>query len=48
MSSYQKRNRKLKKKEKKLKKLRKHHYDFFSSKNKLGNAEKERKKKSFR
>ena len=44
MSSYQTRNRKLKKKAKKLKKLKKHQYGFFSSQNKLGKAEKERKK----
>ena len=33
----------LKKKAKKLKKLKKQHYGFFSSKNELGNAEKEKK-----
>ena len=44
MNSYKTRNRKLKKKKaKKLKKLKKQHYGFFSSKNELGNAEKEKK-----
>ena len=35
-----------KKKSKKIQKIKKHHYDFFSSQNKLGKPEKE-KKKSF-
>ena len=40
-SSSTTRNRKFQKKSKKIKK---HHYGFFSSKNKLGKAEKEKKK----
>ena len=32
-----------KKKSKKIKKIKKHHYRFFSSQNKLGKAEKEKK-----
>ena len=43
MSSYKTRNRKLKKKKKRAKKLKTQHYGFFSSKNELGNAEKEKK-----
>ena len=38
------RNRKFQKNIKKIKEIKKHHYDFFSGQNKLGKAEKERKK----
>ena len=49
MCSYPTRNRKFQKNCKKVKKIRKHHHTFFSSQNRLGKAEKERKKrKSFR
>ena len=41
MSFYPTQNRKFKKNSKKIQKITKHHYGFFSSKNKLGNAEKE-------
>ena len=44
MSSAQTRNRKFQKNSKKIKEIKKHHYDFFSGQNKLGKAEKERKK----
>ena len=40
MNSYPTRNREFKKK---FKKIKKHYYGFFSSQNKLGKAEKERK-----
>ena len=43
MSSYPTRNRKFQKNSKKIQKFRKHHHTFFSSKNKMGKAEKERK-----
>ena len=45
ISSYPTRNRELKKNRKKIKKIKKHHYDFISSQNGSGEAEKERKKK---
>ena len=45
MSTYQTRNRKLKKNRKKIKKIKKHHCDFFPSQNTLGKAKKKRKKK---
>ena len=49
MSSYPTRNRKFQKNSKKIQKLKKHHYGFSSCQNKLGKAEKDRKKKnSFR
>ena len=44
MSSDPTRNRKFEKNSKKIKEIKNHHYDFFSSQNKLGKAEKERKK----
>ena len=44
MSSDPTRNRKFQKNSKKIKEIKKHHYDFFSGRNKLGKAEKERKK----
>ena len=44
MSSDPTRNRKFQKNSKKIKEIKNHHYDFFSSQNKLGKAEKERKK----
>ena len=47
MSSYQTRNKKFQKNSKKIQNFKKHHYGFFSSQNKLGKTEKERKKKSF-
>ena len=48
MSSYPTRNRKFQKNSKKIQKTKKHHYGISSSQNKLGKAEKERrKKKSF-
>ena len=40
MSSDPTRNRKFQKNSKKIKEIKKHHYDFFSSQNKLGKAEK--------
>ena len=42
MSFYPTQNRKFKKNSKKIQKIKKHHYGFFSSQNKLGNAVKER------
>ena len=45
MSFYPTRNREFQKNSKKIQKIKKHHYHFFSSPNKLGNAEKERKLK---
>ena len=45
MSSYPTRNRKLKKNSKIIKKIKNQYFDNFSSQNKLGMAEKERKKK---
>ena len=43
MSSYPTRNRKFQKIAKKNKKTKNHHFGNFSSQNKLGKAEKERK-----
>ena len=43
--SYPTRNKKFQRNSKKVQKVKKHHYHFFSSPNKLGNAEKERKLK---
>ena len=40
MSSDPTRNRKFQKNSKKIKEIKKHHYDLFSSQNKLGKAEK--------
>ena len=50
MSSYPTRNRKFKKNRKKIQRIKNQHFGNFSSQNKLGMAEKERKykKKSFR
>ena len=48
MSSYPTRNRKLKKNRKKIQKIKNQHFGNFSSQNKLGMAEKERKKKKNR
>ena len=48
MSSYPTRNRKLKKNSKKIQKIKNQHFGNFSSQNKLGMAEKERKKKKNR
>ena len=49
ISSYQTRNREFQKNSRKIQKNKKYHYDFFSSQNGLGEAEKERKNKlSFR
>ena len=45
MSSSPTRDREFQKNSIKIQKIKKHHYDFFSSENKLGNAEKEWKKK---
>ena len=45
MGSYLTGNRKFQKNSKKINKFRKHHHSFFSSQNKLGRAEKGRKKK---
>ena len=45
MSSYPTRNRKLKKNSRKIQKIKNQHFGNFSSQNKLGMAEKERKKK---
>ena len=45
MSSYPTRNRKLKKNSKKIQKIKNQHFGNFSSQNKLGMAEKERKLK---
>ena len=47
MSFYPTRNREFQKNSKKIKKIKKHNYGFFSGQNRLGMAEKERKKKSF-
>ena len=44
--SYSTRNREFQKNRKKIQKIKKHHYHFFSSPNKLGNIEKERKLKN--
>ena len=41
--SYTTRNRKFQKNSNKIQKVRKHHYGFFSSQNRLENAEKKRK-----
>ena len=46
MSSYPTRNRQFKKNSKNSKKIKKHHCCIFPSQNKLGKAEKERKKKT--
>ena len=46
MSSYPTRNRKLKENSKKIQKIKNQHFGNFSSQNKFGMAEKERKKKS--
>ena len=46
MSSYPTRNRKFKKNSKKIQKIKNQHFGNFSSQNKLGMAEKERKKKN--
>ena len=46
MSSYPTRNRKFQKNSKKIQKIKKHHYGISSSQNKLGKAEKERRKKN--
>ena len=46
MSSYPTRNRKFQKNSKKIQKIKKHHYGFSSSQNRLGKAEKERRKKN--
>ena len=40
ISSYSTRNRELKRNSKKIQKIKKHHYDFFSSQNGSGLAEK--------
>ena len=48
MGFYQTRNRKFQKNSKKIQNIRKHNHSFFSSQNRLGKAEIERKKKSFR
>ena len=45
MGSYLTGNRKFQKNSKKINKFRKHHHSFFSSQNKLGRAEKGKKKK---
>ena len=45
MYSYPTCNRKFQKNSKKIQKIRKHHHSFFSSQNRMGMAEKERKKK---
>ena len=45
MSSYPTRNRKLKKNSRKIQKIKNQHFGNFLSQNKLGMAEKERKKK---
>ena len=45
ISSYQTRNREFQKNSRKIQKNKKHNYDFFSSQNGLGEAEKERKNK---
>ena len=44
ISSYLTRNREFQKNSKKIEKFKKHHYDFISSQNGSGEAEKERKK----
>ena len=41
MSSYTTRDREFQKNSIKIQKIKKQHYEFFSSKNKLGNAKKE-------
>ena len=46
MSSYPTYNRKFQKNSKKIQKIKKHHYGISSSQNKLGKAEKERRKKN--
>ena len=46
MSSYPTRNRKFQKKAKKIQKIKNHHFGNFSCQNKLGKAEKEKKKKN--
>ena len=43
MSFYPTWNREFQKNSKKIQKIKKHHYGFFSSQNRLGKAEKERK-----
>ena len=43
MYSWPTRNRKLKKNSKKIQKIREHQRGFFSSQNRMGKAEKERK-----
>ena len=42
--SYRTRKREFQKNSKKIKKIKKHHYGFFSSQNRTGQAENERKK----
>ena len=46
MSSYPTRDREFQKNSKKIQKIKQHHYGFFSSQNRLGMAEKERKEKN--
>ena len=48
MGFYLTQNRKFQKNNKKIQKIRKHNHSFFPSQNRLGKAETERKKKSFR
>ena len=43
MSSYSIQNREFQRKGKKFQKIKQHHYGYFSSQNKLGQAEKEKK-----
>ena len=43
MGSYPTGNRKFQKNSKKIQKFRKHYHTFFSSKNRMGKSEKERK-----
>ena len=45
MCSYPTRNRKFQNNSKRIQKFRKHHHSLFSSQNRKGKAEKERKKK---
>ena len=44
ISSYPTRNREFQKNSKKIQKIKKHHYGFFSRKNGMGLAKKEKKK----
>ena len=48
MCSYPTRKRKFLKNSKIIQKIRKHHHSFFSRQNRMGHAEKERKKKKNR